>query len=68
MVCYFTIKLKSLFLDDTLDAFAIHGVGGIYGCLFTGIFASKYIPAAAGLTIAGGWLDNNVRNTCVTLC
>ncbi|MDB5095779.1 MAG: ammonium transporter [Cyanobacteria bacterium RYN_339] len=28
-------------LDDTLDTFALHGVGGIVGALLTGVFASK---------------------------
>jgi Amt family ammonium transporter len=35
-------------LDDTLDTFAIHGVGGIVGALLTGVFASKAVnPAGA---------------------
>jgi ammonium transporter, Amt family len=35
-------KLKDkLGYDDTLDAFGIHGMGGIIGCLLTGIFHQK---------------------------
>jgi Amt family ammonium transporter len=30
-------------LDDTLDVFACHGVGGIWGSIATGLFASKHI-------------------------
>jgi len=37
-------KSKSI-LDDTLDVFPCHGVGGIVGMILTGIFASKAINA-----------------------
>jgi Amt family ammonium transporter len=33
-------------LDDTLDVFPCHGVGGIVGMLMTGIFASKTVNPA----------------------
>ncbi len=32
--------------DDSLDAFGVHGIGGIWGTLATGLFASKAINAA----------------------
>ena len=32
--------------DDALDAFGVHGVGGILGALMTGLFASKAVNAA----------------------
>jgi len=35
--------------DDSLDAFGIHGVGGIVGALLTGVFAVKSIGGTAGL-------------------
>lgn len=37
-------KSKSI-LDDTLDVFPCHGIGGIVGMIFTGIFATKAINA-----------------------
>ena len=41
--------------DDTLDAFGVHGVGGIVGSLATGIFAVKALnPAGADGLLAGG--------------
>jgi len=48
-VGYFgVIKLKSLFkYDDSLDAFGIHGLVGIWGSIATGIFASPEIQADA---------------------
>jgi Amt family ammonium transporter len=34
--------------DDTLDAFGVHGIGGIWGAIATGIFATKAVnPAGA---------------------
>jgi len=39
------LKSKSR-LDDTLDVFPCHGIGGIVGVLMTGIFASKMINPA----------------------
>jgi ammonium transporter, Amt family len=43
-------------LDDTLDVFPCHGLGGMTGILLTGIFASKNINAAGadGLFYGGG--------------
>lgn len=34
-------------VDDSLDVFACHGIGGIWGVISTGIFASKAINPAA---------------------
>jgi Amt family ammonium transporter len=46
-VCYYGITLKSkLGYDDSLDTVGVHGVGGIFGALATGIFASKAINVA----------------------
>lgn len=48
------VMKEKLRLDDTLDVFACHGVGGILGALFTGVFASKAInPAGADGLIFG---------------
>ena len=45
MACILLNRTK---LDDTLDVFACHGVGGIWGALATGLFAQKAInPAGA---------------------
>ena len=40
-----SIRTKST-VDDTLDVFPCHGVGGMVGMLMTGIFASKAVNAA----------------------
>ncbi|GHU66452.1 ammonium transporter [Clostridia bacterium] len=50
-VCYFGIILvkKVLKIDDALDAFGCHGIGGIFGGIMTGIFASAAIGGTDGL-------------------
>lgn len=47
-ICYFTMSVvKQHFgYDDALDAFGCHGVGGIWGGIATGIFASKSVNDA----------------------
>ena len=51
VVCYYGIVLMKtkLKFDDSLDVFAVHGVGGIWGALATGIFASSAIGGTGGL-------------------
>jgi Amt family ammonium transporter len=45
--CYLAVMLKPLFgYDDALDAVGIHGIGGTWGALATGLFASKAVNAA----------------------
>jgi Amt family ammonium transporter len=51
VVGYFcVVKLKNLIrYDDTLDAFGLHGMVGIFGAIATGIFANPAVNDAAGL-------------------
>ncbi len=43
---------RALKYDDSLDAFGVHGVGGIVGALLTGVLATAAInPAAAGANL-----------------
>ncbi len=48
-ICYFGVKLvkKKLKIDDSLDAFGCHGLGGIWGGIATGIFGLSSINDAA---------------------
>jgi len=40
-ICYEAVAIKAkLGYDDSLDAFGVHGVGGITGALLTGVYAS----------------------------
>jgi len=46
-LCYYAINLKNKFrYDDSLDVVGVHGVGGTWGAIATGLFASKAINAA----------------------
>ena len=52
---YFVIVARSRTrLDDSLDVFAGHGVGGITGALLTGVFASKVWNAAGNDGLLAG--------------
>lgn len=55
-LCYLAVsKIKDRFgYDDALDAFGIHGVGGTWGAVATGIFSSQAVnPAAMDGLLAG---------------
>jgi len=46
-LCYLFVMLKPLFgYDDALDAVGVHGIGGTWGALATGLFASKAVNSA----------------------
>jgi Amt family ammonium transporter len=48
-VCYLAVLAKYKYgYDDTLDAFGVHGVGGLTGALLTGVFAEKSLNDAGG--------------------
>ncbi|MFH1136680.1 MAG: ammonium transporter [Pseudomonadota bacterium] len=50
VICYGGIMLKGKFgYDDSLDVVGIHGVGGAFGALATGLFASESIGGVNGL-------------------
>jgi ammonium transporter, Amt family len=53
-LCYFMVVVvkSKLGYDDSLDAFGIHGMGGLVGCLLTGVFATRAINHA--LKLANG--------------
>ena len=60
VVCYYAMLFfkSKLGFDDSLDVFAVHGVGGITGMLFVGVFASLAVnPAGADGLIAGSGLQ-----------
>jgi len=65
IVCYFMVTMvKSKFgYDDSLDAFGVHGAGGTFGAIITGVFATNAIndsfKDSAGKTLPLGWVDGN---------
>ena len=56
IICYYSIVLlkTKLGFDDSLDVFAVHGMGGIWGALATGIFASLAVNSAGADGLLAG--------------
>jgi Amt family ammonium transporter len=56
LLCYKAVNFKArLGYDDSLDVVGVHGVGGTWGALATGVFSSKAVNAAGadGLLFGG---------------
>jgi len=55
IVCYFAVMLKNkLKLDDALDVWGVHGVGGLLGVILLGVFASlAFNPAGTDGLLSG---------------
>jgi Amt family ammonium transporter len=50
VICYYAVVLKArLGYDDSLDVVGVHGVGGTWGALATGLFASAAVGGTDGL-------------------
>ncbi|TWB18789.1 ammonium transporter [Nitrospirillum amazonense] len=50
VICFFTATSmkRALGYDDSLDAFGVHGIGGIVGAILTGVFAKMSIANSEG--------------------
>lgn len=59
VICFFMVAVvKPKFkYDDALDAFGVHGIGGIVGSILTGVFATQYITGEGGVegALYGDW-------------
>lgn len=72
VICFFsaTALKHALGYDDSLDAFGVHGVGGIVGALLTGVFAYAPLTATDSSPGTGGSFAQLViqaKAVCVTL-
>jgi Amt family ammonium transporter len=56
IACYYAMFLfkTKLNFDDSLDVFAVHGIGGILGMLFVGVFASLSVNSAGADGLIAG--------------
>jgi Amt family ammonium transporter len=64
-ICVAAVTLKGkLGYDDSLDAFGVHGVGGTFGALATGLLATKAINAAGA---DGGWAQLGIQAQAVAV-
>jgi Amt family ammonium transporter len=62
-LCYSATLLRErIKVDDALDVFAVHGVGGMFGAIATGVFASSSIQGAFK-----GLLDGNPQQVVTQL-
>ena len=59
IVCFFMVAVvKPKFkYDDALDAFGVHGIGGIVGSILTGVFATQAVTGEGGVegALYGDW-------------
>lgn len=71
MVSYHDPTVKFLLgIDDSLDVFAEHGIGGIVGLIFNGFFAADYIIGLDGVStgiINGGFLNQNYKQLYIQI-
>ncbi|KAK4461879.1 ammonium transporter MEP3 [Cladorrhinum samala] len=70
VACNFGTKIKFYIrIDDALDVFAEHAIGGIVGLIFNGFFAADYIIRLDGVNmeVPGGFLNHNWRQLYVQI-
>jgi Amt family ammonium transporter len=62
-LCYAATLLKvRIKVDDALDVFAVHGVGGMFGAVATGVFATAAVQQAYS-----GLIDGNPQQVLIQL-
>jgi ammonium transporter, Amt family len=63
IVCYFMVAYvkPKLGYDDALDAFGVHGIGGIIGSVLTGVFATAAVTGGASGALYGDWHQLGVQ-------
>ncbi|BDA70855.1 ammonium transporter [Rivularia sp. IAM M-261] len=63
-VCFYAVSYKhKVQIDDALDTYPLHGVGGTVGAILTGIFATKAVNAAG----ADGLLYGNPKQLLIQI-
>jgi ammonium transporter, Amt family len=68
LVCYFFVMVVKGFFgyDDALDAFGVHGIGGMVGAILTGVLATPAIEYATGAKYTG-LLTGNPKQLLIQL-
>ena len=58
LICFYAVELlHKTNMDDALDVFAVHGIGGIWGAIATGIFATSLITGGTSGLIEDGNIE-----------
>jgi Amt family ammonium transporter len=57
LICFYMVAYvkPKLGYDDSLDAFGVHGIGGIIGSILTGVFATQLVTGGAQGALYGDW-------------
>ncbi len=56
LICYWAVQFKNkMKWDDALDVWGVHGIGGVFGTIMLGVFASKAVNSAGA---DGLWFGN----------
>ncbi len=64
-ICFVMVSVvkEKIGYDDSLDVFGVHGIGGLMGCMLTGVFATRAVNSALklanGQAAPLGWIDGN---------
>jgi ammonium transporter, Amt family len=69
IACYFAVLAKYKYgYDDSLDAFGVHGIGGLTGAILTGVFSQKRtFPGVADPVGEAGLLAGNPKQLGVQI-
>ncbi|MCR4510755.1 ammonium transporter [Pseudomonas sp. 32.2.56] len=69
VICFFcaTSLKRKLGYDDSLDAFGVHGVGGIVGAILTGVFAAPVLGGFGAVEDIGGQVWIQIVGVLVTV-
>lgn len=60
VLCNYGCKIKDVVgLDDALDVFGVHGVGGVFGAIVSALFAQSWVNRLDGSVSPGGWINGN---------
>jgi Amt family ammonium transporter len=71
IVCWIAVTAVKarLLYDDTLDAFGVHGIGGIWGTIAVGIWATKAVnPSGVDGWIAGNLIQMWIQTKAALIC
>ena len=63
IVCFYMVAFikPKLGYDDSLDAFGVHGIGGIIGSVLTGVFATKAVTGTVERALYNDWHQLGVQ-------
>ena len=71
VVANFGTKVKYwVKIDDSMDVFAEHGIAGMVGLFFNGVFGAEYIIGLDGVntgSIPGGWIEHNWKQLYIQI-